>query len=192
MNDYRTTGFGRLRALTVALAAAAVLSCGGEPPAAGSRRAEREAGELALPPSASAPRVMRESAPPDTIRPDTVEEFAILGGDSFPPVDLRVGGSDPDLSIDAIADSYRGHYAQAVGSEGTAVRNRIDRELQQEAERRTARDRGFADWIEMIGALSPDQRARLVDRLNEANIELARDLHGSGGPPEPDGTGPEG
>lgn len=191
MDDHRTAGRRALRAVSVALAATAGLSCGGEPPAAGSSRADRESGELALPPSASAPRVMRESAPPDTIHPDTTEEFALLGTDSF-PTDLRVGGSDPDLSIDAIADSYRGHYAQALGSEGTAVRNRIDRELQQEAERRTALDRGFADWIELIGALSPDQRARLVDRLNEANIELARDLHGSAGPPEPDGTAPEG
>jgi hypothetical protein len=42
----------------------------------------------------------------------------------------------------------------------------------------------------MIEAMSPEQRARLVDRLNAANVELARDLHGTVDQEEPIGTAP--
>jgi len=194
MEDSKTAGprRSRARALALACVSAFVLSCGGEGSAEDAGAPEREPGELALPPSANAPRVMRESSPPDTLQPEPIEEFAILGSDSSALVDVGSGGFGPALSIDAISDSYRGHYAAALSAEGSAVRNRIDRELQEEAERRTARDRGFAGWNDMIGALTPEQRARLVDRLNEANVELARDLHGSAGPAEPEETAPEG
>ena len=160
-----------------------VLGCGGGSPSADARAPAREPGELFLPPSATAPRVMREAAPPDTFQPDTSGEFAILGRDTL---------EAPALGVDAIEASYRANYTAALQAEGSAVRNRIDRDLQREAELRTARERGFADWIEMVGALTPEQRARLVGRLDAANVDLAHDLHGTEGPAEADDTAPEG
>ena len=161
-------------------------------------RAEaRQPGELALPPSANAPRVRRDDLPPDTLAPDTLGEFAILAFDSL-TVDAALsadGGPNadgglrpgvvPDIEVESIAEAYRSNYAQVLQVEGSAVEGRIDRELQHEAELRTARDRGFGDWTELIGALSPEGRARLVDRLNEANVDLARELHGSSAPTDP-------
>ena len=168
--------------------AAAILACGGEDVGVTVRSATREPGELALPPSANAPRVMREEQPPDTLVPDSIQEFAILGADSALPGIEASTVLDADLSIDAITTAYRGHYAAALESEGSAVAGRIDRELQHQAELRTARAQGFADWTELVGALSPEQRARLVDRLNEANVQIARELHGTPAPQEPPGT----
>ena len=166
----------RLRGLITAGAALAAVACGGEDAQVDTRPGVRGPGDLALPPSAGAPRVTRDAAAPDTFHPDSVDEFEIVNLDSFPLGEPGPGGRDP--WVDAVADSYRTHYAGALNSEGSAVRGRIDRQIQQEAERRTAQERGFGDWTAMIEALSPEQRARLVDRLNEANIELARDLHG--------------
>lgn len=178
-----------MRALIVWVALTA-LACGGEDPAAEERPRVRGPGELALPPSAGTPRVMRDAAPPDTFRPDSIDEFVIAPFDSVPFP--GAGSGSIDVEVELLARSYRGHYTAMVGAEGTAVRGRIDRQLQQEAEHRTAQEHGFHDWTAMIEALTPEQRARLVDRLNEANIELARDLHGSTDEPEPDGTAPAG
>jgi hypothetical protein len=96
---------------------------------------------------------------------------------------------NPDPAVEFLAAAYRRHYGESLRSEGSSVRGRIDRELQREAELRTALEQGYADWISMIEAMTPEQRATLVDRLNEANLELARDLHG---PAEgaPSGTAP--
>lgn len=174
------------------LAITVIAACGGDRPVTDQKITGREPGELALPPSASAPRVMRESAPPDTFQPDTSREFAILGSDSLLLMGDPFGGTAPELTVEAIAESYRGNYAQALATGGSAVRNRIDRELQREAELLTARGRGFAGWLDLIDALSPEQRAQLVDRLNEANIELARDLHASEEPTESDEPAPRG
>ena len=167
----------------LAWAAIALLACGGGDEDVVVRSAARGTGELALPPSATAPRVMREAEPPDTLDPDSLREFEITGVDSFPYLETGVMGSD--VTVDEITTAYRIHYAEALQSEGSAVQGRIDRDLQSEAERRTAADRGFGDWGEMIEALSPDQRALLVDRLNEANVDMARDLHGPAHEQEP-------
>ena len=171
-----------MRPVRVGLALAAIaLACGGGDEDVVVRSAARGTGELALPPSATAPRVMREAEPPDTLDPDSLSEFA--GLDSFPYLDTGVMGSD--VAVDEITTAYRTHYAEALESEGSAVQGRIDRDLQSEAERRTAADRGFGDWGEMIEALSPEQRALLVERLNEANVDMARDLHGPAQEQEP-------
>jgi hypothetical protein len=147
-------------------------------------RPAREPGELALPPSANAPRVSRDAMAPDTFRPDSIDEFEIVDFDSFPLGDPLAGlPGGPDPAVESVADSYRRHYGESLRSEGSAVQGRIDRELQRRAELRTAQERGYADWISMIEAMSPEQRARLVDRLNEANVELARDLHGPAAAP---------
>ncbi|HET6639951.1 MAG TPA: hypothetical protein VFH82_14335 [Gemmatimonadota bacterium] len=156
----------------------------------------REPGELALPPSANAPRVSRDAMAPDTFRPDSVDEFEIVDFDSFPMGDplgdpLAFPGS-PDPAIESVADSYRRHYGESLRSEGSSVRGRIDRELQREAELRTAQERGYSDWTSMIEEMSAEQRASLVDRLNEANVELARDLHGSDDEGVPTGPAPTG
>lgn len=180
----------RLAALALVLSA-----CGGGelaevvPPA-------REPGELALPPSANAPRVSRDASAPDTFRPDSIDEFEIVDFDSFPLGDpmsepLVFPGS-PDPAIESVADSYRRHYGESLRADGSSVRGRIDRELQREAERRTAQERGYADWTSMIEGMTPEQRARLVERLDEANLELARDLHGSANEDAPTGTAPTG
>ena len=173
------------RRLTTAVVSAACLACGDGGSEVAFRTAPMESGELALPPSASAPRVMRDDQPPDTLVPDSIEDFAILAADSLELGSNMPAGLEPDLGVDAITVSYRGHYAAALQSEGSAVEGRIDRELQHEAEVRTAHDRGFRDWAELIGALSPEERARLVDRLSEANVEIARDLHPTAEPREP-------
>lgn len=166
-----------------AWATIAVLACGGGDEGVVVRSGTRDSGELALPPSATAPRVMRDAEPPDTLDPDSLREFEIAGLDSFPYLDTGDMGSD--ATVDAITTAYRIHYSEALQSEGSAVQGRIDRDLQSEAERRTAADRGFGDWGEMIEALSPEQRALLVDRLNEANVDMARDLHGPAREQEP-------
>lgn len=173
------------RRWAAAVLSAVCLACGDGGSEVAFRMAPRESGELALPPSASAPRVMRDDQPPDTLVPDSIEEFAILGSDSLLLGSNMPTALEPDLGVDAITVSYRGHYATALQSQGSAVEGRIDRELQHEAELRTAHDRGFRDWAELIGALSPEERARLVDRLNEANVEIARDLHPTAEPREP-------
>ncbi len=170
----RNVALGGLLGLTSMLCA-----CGGGEIAEVVRPA-RDPGELALPPSANAPRVSRDASAPDTFRPDSIDEFAIVDLDSFPlgdPLVALPGGPDP--AVESVADSYRRHYGESMRSEGSSVRGRIDRELQRQAELRTAQERGFADWTAMIEQMTPEQRARLVDRLNHANVELARDLHGS-------------
>lgn len=171
-------------------------ACGGGETAEVARPA-REPGELALPPSANAPRVSRDALAPDTFRPDSLNEFEVVDLDSFTPGDplsdplmALPGGSDP--AVDFLADSYRRYYGESLRSEGSAVRGRIDRELQRQAELRTAQEQGYPDWISMIEAMTPEQRARLVERLNEANVELARDLHGSADGEAPTGTTPPG
>ena len=177
----------RLAALAIVLSA-----CGGGE-IAEFERPTRESGELALPPSANAPRVSRDAMAPDTFRPDSVNEFDVVDLDSFPPGDLMEplpGGPDP--AVESLADSYRRHYGESLRSKGSSVRGRIDRELQQEAELRTAQEQGYADWISMVEAMTPEQRARLVDRLNTANVELARDLHGSADEQAPTGNTPSG
>lgn len=158
-------------------------ACGGGEIAEAVRPA-REPGELALPPSANAPRVSRDAMAPDTFRPDSVDEFEIVDFDSLPAGDpfgdpavgLPVG---PDPAVESVAASYRRHYGESLRAEGSAVQGRIDRELQRRAELMTAHERGFPDWLSMIEALSPEQRARLVSRLNQANVDMARELHGS-------------
>lgn len=177
----------------VLAALAFTLSACGEGEIAEVDRPAREPGELALPPSANAPRVSREATAPDTFRPDSIDEFEVVDLDSFPLGDpLGVLPGYPDPAIESVADSYRRHYGESLRSEGSSVRGQIDRELQREAELRTAQERGYADWISMIEEMTPEQRARLVDRLNEANVQLARDLHGSAGEEAPTGTTPPG
>ena len=167
----------------LALAGMAVFACGGDESGVVVRPAARNSGELALPPSATAPRVRQGAESPDTLDPDSLREFATAGLDSFPYLEAGVAGSD--VTVDSITDAYRIHYAEALQSEGSAVQGRIDRDIQSEAERRTAADRGFGDWGEMIEALSPEQRAQLVHQLNEANVDMARDLHGPADEQEP-------
>jgi hypothetical protein len=181
---------------TLALATVSwALACGGDEEQLDTGRPAREPGELALPPSANAPRVARDATAPDTFRPDSVDEFQIVDLDSFPgdPLSdpLAFPGS-PDPAIESVADSYRRHYGESLRSEGSSVRGRIDRELQREAELRTARERGYADWISMIEGMTPEQRARLVDVLDETNVELARDLHGPVVEDAPAGPAPPG
>jgi len=170
-----------------------VLACGGEEGRLDVERSAREPGELALPPSANAPRVSRDASAPDTFRPDSVDEFEIVDFDSFPFGDsLGVLPGVPDPAVESVADSYRRHYGESLRADGSSVRGRIDRELQREAERQTAQERGYADWTSMIEGMTPEQRVRLVERLNEANVELARDLHGSADEDAPTGTAPTG
>jgi hypothetical protein len=133
---------------------------------------------------------MRDAEAPDTLDPDSIEHFEVVDLDSLRFVGPGPDGLGGDQTVDAISEAYRRHYAEALESGGSAVEGRIDRDLQHEAERRTARDRGFGDWTEMIGVLSAEERARLVDRLNEANVELARDLHGPVETQEPTGATP--
>lgn len=178
----------RLHVPVVLWVALAALACGDDNAGIDARPRVLESGELALPPSAGAPRVTRDAWAPDTFRPDSIDEFEIVDLDSVPFGVPGLGGTDP--AVEALADSYRRHYGEALDSEGSAVRGRIDRQIQQEAERRTAQERGFSDWTAMIEAMSPEQRARLVDRLNAANVELARDLHGTVDQEEPIGTAP--
>ncbi len=181
----------RLAALAMVLSA-----CGGGEVGEVERPA-REPGELALPPSANAPRVSRDAMAPDTFRPDSVNEFEVVDLDSFPlgdPMGDPPGAlpENPDPAVEFLADAYRRHYGASLRSEGSSVRGRIDRELQREAELRTAQEQGYADWTSMIEAMTPAQRASLVDRLNEANVELARDLHGSADEEPPTATTPPG
>jgi hypothetical protein len=168
------------------------LACGGDDAQLDLSRPAREPGELALPPSANAPRVSRDATAPDTFRPDSVDEFEIVDLDSFPLGDPLALPGSPDPAIESVADSYRRHYGESLRSEGSSVRGRIDRELQREAELRTARERGYSDWISMIEEMTAEQRARLVDILNETNVELARDLHGPVDENAPAGPAPAG
>jgi hypothetical protein len=132
-------------------------------------------GDLALPPSARAPRAPQAGGAPDTVVPGAPDDTLTAEG-SVGPV------PPPVLDVGVIAGGYREHYVQQFHEIGSDVRGGVDPELVEDAKRRTALDLGFVDvgaWSDMLGELSAEQRANLADAIAATNRDLARELHGA-------------
>jgi len=132
-------------------------------------------GELALPPSARAPRAPQPGGAPDTMVPaapdDTLAAEGTVG--PVPP---------PVLDVGVIAGNYREYYVQQFHEIGSGVRGDVDPELVEDAKRRTALDFGFVDvgaWNNLLRELSAEQRAYLAEAIAATNRDLARELHGA-------------
>lgn len=152
------------------------------------RDVQDRSGDVALPPSANAPRANLPGRSPDTVRPAddaTVDPGSdTLGLD--PLTDRRRSPEEFDLA--AIVNAYRRYYREEFVEQGSDARDRVDRELVEHAKRRIALDWGYVDvgaWRDMLSDMTADQRAVLSNRLQAADEVLARDLHGPGAPDPP-------
>jgi hypothetical protein len=139
-------------------------------------------GEIALPPSARAPRAPQPGGAPDTVVPaapdDTIASESTVG--PVPP---------PVLDVGAIVNSYRHFYEKGFAEMGSQVRGDVDPELVEEAKHRTALEFGYVDanaWNELLAELTPGQRAEVAQGIATTNRDLARMLHG-GSPPRGSG-----
>lgn len=182
---------GRATAWAAVVAALVATGCGGD---GGNRETDPDrgvvdqSGEVALPPSASAPRASLPGRSPDTVRPAddaTVDPMAdTLGMEALP--DRRRSPEEFDLA--AIVNAYRVHYREEFVEQGSDVRGRVDPELVEHAKRRVALDWGYVDvgaWGDMISDMTADQRAVLSNRLQAADEVLIRELHGPDAPVPP-------
>jgi hypothetical protein len=128
---------------------------------------------LAQPPSADAPRAAAEGFTPDTVRP---------GQDSLGPAPAT-----SELDVDSIVSRYRSNYGSELVQTGSEVRGQVDPVIVEAAKRRTALDFGYVEisaWTDLMVDLTELQRADVTRRIDEANRELARELH-SGEPITP-------
>lgn len=134
--------------------------------------------ELALPPSASAPRRSLPGGVPDTV---TVDERTPVVRD-LPGPDETVGPVPPAvLDIGTIVNAYHRYYVALFHEMGSDVRNDVDPRLVEDAKRRTALDFGFVQagaWNQMVRELSAAQRTSLAERVAATNQDLAIELHG--------------
>jgi hypothetical protein len=133
--------------------------------------------DLALPPSAGAPRGDVTGEMPDTL---TTEEAAPLDTTTPGPTET-VGPVPPErLHVDAIVNAYRRYYQEIFAEFGSDVRGGVDPEMVEEAKHRTALEFGFVDvqaWNDMVSELTPSQRAELAPRIAAANRDLGQQLH---------------
>ncbi|MDX1660290.1 MAG: hypothetical protein R3326_00755 [Gemmatimonadota bacterium] len=172
----------------LAIVAVAALAACGEGPDAGStadRRVIDRSGDVALPPSANAPRASLPARAPDTVRP--VDDPVVDPAADTLGLDLSsVGRRSPEeFDLAAIVNTYRKYYREEYVEMGSDVRGRVDPELVEDAERRVALLWGYVEvgaWESMMADMTADQRAVLSNRLMAANEVLARELHGPGAP----------
>ena len=134
-------------------------------------------GDLALPPSAGAPRPRAGGGTPDTL---TAEETAPHDTTTPGPTET-VGPVPPErLEVGVILGVYRRNYQELFSEFGSQVRNDVDPKLVEDAKRMTALEHGFVDlgaWDDMVSELSPSQRAELAEGIAATNRDLARELH---------------
>ncbi|HEY7602603.1 MAG TPA: hypothetical protein VIB60_08865 [Methylomirabilota bacterium] len=152
-------------------------ACGGEEPPEGGEAAPGDSlAGLAQPPSAGAPRATAEGFAPDTVRPGAA------GQDSLAPAPAT-----SELDVDSIVSRYRSNYGSELVQTGSEVRGQVDPVIVEAAKRRTALDFGYVEmsaWMDLMADLTELQRADVTRRIDEANRELARELH-SGEPITP-------
>ena len=166
----------RLTILLFLVAASGLASCGGEDDDEGLAPGDTLA-ELALPPSAGAPRATLPGGGPDTL---DAEESVVT-----PPVEPGPGEPitpPPVLDVGAIANAYRRFYQEQFAEMGSTVRGSVDPEIVEEAKRRTALDYAYVEvsaWNDLLSDLDGSQRAELAQRIAAANRDLARELHGA-------------
>ena len=133
-------------------------------------------GDLALPPSAGAPRPRAAEGTPDTL---TTEET--VPHDTAPGPTETVGPVPPArLEVGVILGVYRRNYQELFSEFGSQVRNDVDPKLVEDAKRMTALEHGFVDlgaWADMVSELSASQRAELAEGIAATNRDLARQLH---------------
>lgn len=157
------------------------VGCGGdEPPAERSAPDSIDADELALPPSAVAPRASLPGRTPDTLRPEGREALPPEPGD-----DRSRRLSPEELDVDVIVDAYRRYYIEEYYEAGSAVRGDVDPELVVHAKRRVALDLGYVDvgaWDALTRDMLSGQRSRLNTELANVNRALAAQLHGAESP----------
>ena len=170
-----------MRALALGAMLALGSGCGGEEHerGTGSPAADSiEADQLALPPSAAAPRASLPARTPDTLRPD-----------GLPPVEPGVENPSrrraPDeLDVDAIVDAYRRYYRAEFHERGSQVRGDVDPQLVEYAKRRVALDWGYVRigaWNDLTRDMLPGQRDRLHTSIASVHRALAAELHGDEG-----------
>ncbi|MGH7572135.1 MAG: hypothetical protein ACREMK_09870 [Gemmatimonadota bacterium] len=144
--------------------------CGEQPPGeADSAPGTAASGELAQPPSAGAPRAAQPGFSPDTMRPEAAVDDTLAGQGAAP--------ATSDLSVDSIVGQYRNHYAAELVEIRTGEAGAED--AAEAAKRRTALDFGYVEmtaWSDMVADLTEAQRAELVQRIEQANRELAREV----------------
>lgn len=182
---------GRGTAWAAVVAALVATGCGGDGAdrdVSSDRDVQDRSGDVALPPSANAPRASLPGRSPDTVRPAddaTLDPRSdTLGVDALS--DRRRSPEEFDLA--AIVNAYRKYYREEFVEQGSEARDRVDPALVEHAKRRIALDWGYVDvgaWRDMISDMTADQRAVLSNRLQAADEVLARELHGPGAPDPP-------
>jgi hypothetical protein len=163
----------RLRDFVSLVVVVLMAACGEQPPEARDAGTGDTLAGLAQPPSADAPRAAAEGFTPDTVRP---------GQDSLAPAPAT-----SELDVDSIVSRYRSNYGSELVQTGSEVRGQVDAAIVEAAKRRTALDFGYVEmsaWMDLMADLTELQRADVTRRIDEANRELARELH-SGEPITP-------
>ncbi|MBW3660604.1 MAG: hypothetical protein KY397_03105 [Gemmatimonadetes bacterium] len=168
-----------------AIAALAVGCDAGPDEGVDDRALEERAEDVALPPSAAAPRTDQPDRGPDTIRPSPDTEPAEPAETPAPEGRRR---SPEELDLGGIVNAYQRYYREEYVEQGSNVRSGVDPELVEDAKRRVALDWGYVDvgaWNDLLADMTRDQRTVLANRIAAANEQLAAELHGPGAPEVP-------
>lgn len=163
-----------MRRRSVALAICLLAACEGGGADRAAAPADSVAGDLALPPSAGAPRASVPGSAPDTVRPGG-ESRDTLGVVPEPGRHL----SPAELDVDSIAARYRNHYRSEFidRRELTGVDPDFDLDpaVVEAAKRRAALEWGYIEqnaWDQLLADLSESQRLELARRVDAFHREL--------------------
>lgn len=164
-----------MRRRSVALAICLLAACGEGGGDRAAAPADSVAGDLALPPSAGAPRASVPGSAPDTVRPERVGSPDTLGVVPDPGRHL----SPAELDVDSIAARYRNHYRSEFIDRRELTQGDPDLDLDpavvEAAQRRTALEWGYVEqnaWDQMLADLSESQRLELARRVDAFHREL--------------------
>lgn len=175
---------GRSAALATGLIGILAVACGGDGADGTAERTTEERTDVALPPSANAPRASLPGRSPDTLRPDA----DTVGVDPQAEAAADRRRSPEEFELGAIVSAYQRYYREEYVERGSDVRGRVDPDLVEHARRRIALDWGYVDvgaWGSMLADMTADQRAVLSNRIAAADETLVRELHGPDAPEIP-------
>lgn len=179
----------KVRGAAVATALAGILAtgCGGDGADGGAERTtDDRTGDVALPPSANAPRASLPGRSPDTLRPEADTMVVDPLAEPAPAPGRRRSPEEFDLG--AVVAAYQRYYREEYVEQGSDVRGRVDPGLVEDAKRRVALDWGYVDvgaWRSMLADMTADQRTVLSNRIGAADETLSRELHGPDAPEIP-------